>query len=153
MDPNPDTRQQRQARRLHALLLTCALGHWRDTLEDWIREYEALDHVVDDERDGPRAAVIALLRSMASMAARPNDLEFATLLSGLDFLNYRILRTPAGHRPSIDEAEPWDPASSSLRAFCADRSYDPAGYRSASPQVSPEATVRHLLRALQKRKQ
>lgn len=143
-------RARKRARRLSALLASCALVHWRCTLEAWICEYALLDHVVDDERDGPRAAVTGLLRNMRAVAARPSDAEFAALLSDLTFLRYRISRSPAGCRPTPENAEDWNPRAIPLREF-ADADHSIAGYISALPSLAPGAIARDLLRALHRR--
>lgn len=146
-----DARCEKRARRVAALLAQCALSHWLHVLDEWICEYEILDQLVDDERDGPRAAVIGLLRSMASVSARPTDREFAALLSELEFLRYRVLRTPNGERPSMAIAETWNPRHCTLKEFI-DAGHTVAGYRSAIPHFAPESTARGLLRALNGRR-
>ncbi|MDX9943322.1 MAG: hypothetical protein RBS35_00880 [Azonexus sp.] len=137
-------------RQLPALLHACGLQHWQDTLTEWLEDYEPLEHVVDNDEDQPRASVLGLLRLMAKMHSKPSDNEFAAMLSELEFLNYRILRTPAGERPSIANAEAWDPTSSNLRDFLHDSAYQPAGYPSPKVQLNRDEVYKRLLRLLHK---
>lgn len=144
-------RQLRLRRQMSALLHTCALAHWFDTLDEWLDAYEPLDHIVSDEREGPRASVVGLLRTMSSVSARPTDEEFAHLLAALDFFHYRLVRTPHGRRPSLTEAEPWDPTASDLKTFFSDDAYAPGGYPSAIPPLDPSQIARRLLLTLRQK--
>lgn len=147
--PHASSSDPRQRRKTRALLARCALLHWHATLEAWLAHYAGLEEVVDDERDGPTAAVTALLRLLARVGGRPTDVEFAHTLTELEFLKYRIRRAPPGRHPSFEAAETWCPATMSLSAWRT--GFVLGGYRADRPPIEPERIVGQLLQSLQRR--
>lgn len=49
-------------RQLTSRLHACGLEHWNTALAEWLQGYAPLEHIIDNDQDGPRAAVIGLLR-------------------------------------------------------------------------------------------
>lgn len=146
--PHASSSDPLRHRKTRALLARCALLHWHATLEAWLAHYAGLEEVVDDERDGPVAAVTGLLRLLARVGGRPTDVEFAHTLAELEFLKYRIRRTPPGLHPSFESAETWCPATMSLSAFRV--GFVLGGYRADRPALAPERIVGQLLQSLQR---
>lgn len=132
-------------RQITALLTLCGLRHWRDVLLQWIGHYVGLEGVVDDDSEGPQAAVIRLLRDINTSNLHPTDREFSDYLSELAFTHYRVRRVKNGFMFRMREL--WEPLQQSLSDF---RTGHVIGaWRALSPPVPQEVVAQKLLRQLQ----
>ncbi len=132
-------------RQFSALLALCGLNHWRNVLIQFMEHYAGLEMIVDDDREGPHAAVIHLLRDLTAHHLRPSDQEFARFLSELAFLHYRARRA----RPlmSFEMAELWQPLKQSLSTWRL--GYKIGAWRSMNPPVPLDVIAQILLSQVQ----
>lgn len=132
-------------RQLAAHLALCGLSHWHGVLLQFLDHYAGLELVVDDDREGPMAAVIRLLRDINANDLRPSNLEFSHYLSELAFLDYRVRRA----RPTLtfESAELWQPLQQPLKTWKI--GHDIGAWRSPKPLVPHEVIAQELLCRLQ----
>lgn len=135
---------QKFLRQVSAHLALCGLRHWQSLLLQFVGHYAGLELVVDDDREGPRASVIRLLRDINANGLHPTNGEFSCYLSELPFLDYRVRRA----RPSLtfEHAEVWQPLEQPLSVWQA--GHDIGAWRSPKPIVPHEVIAQDLLRRL-----
>ena len=133
--------------RLRGYLRSCGLAHWYATVVLWLEHYSGLEEVVADDRDAPHATVVAKLRLFMHLGARPNDFEFARVLSELEFHYYRVKRgRKVSEREPVELDEHWKPMTCPLSEF--QDGYVIAAYQADHPQPTYESTQRWLLQCL-----
>lgn len=97
--------------------------------------------MVDDERDGPYAAVIRLLRDTSTEAQCPSNADFAHRLAILPFLEYRVRRTCPAASPAVAEWHPdVQPSLSQWR-----RGFDVGAWHALRPPIPTEVVAQNLL--------
>lgn len=127
---------------LQDLLKKKGLSHWTAVLSVWLDRYTGLDRLVDHPDLQPIACVMELLNSYATDAI-PQDDDFATDLSKLDFLTYRCRLDRAAI--GLTATAPWEP----LRESLIDYAFMPLQViRKATETPAPEDTRSWLLNTL-----
>jgi hypothetical protein len=128
-------------RQLASHLALCGLSHWREVLIQFLERYAGLERVVDDDREGPQAAVIHLLRDLSANDLRPSDREFSSFIAELAFLSYRVRRA----RPTFtfETADLWQPLQHPMSTW--KLGHDIGAWRSLKPPVPRLVIAQELL--------
>ena len=128
-------------RQLASHLALCGLSHWREVLIQFLERYAGLERVVDDDREGPQAAVIHLARDLSANDLRPSDREFSSFIAELAFLSYRVRRA----RPTFtfETADLWQPLQHPMSTW--KLGHDIGAWRSLTPPVPRLVIAQELL--------